>query len=108
VGGDSKSGRAGSNCATSPRPAGNSRGRSCSVPALFPALSPALSPAPTQRCLKRPHAAAAVARRAMGLGLVDCHCHLSAPDFDSVCEGEAELGEVGRPLSFPPDYLFLE
>uniref|UniRef100_A0A8C8Y0T1 TatD DNase domain containing 3 n=1 Tax=Panthera leo TaxID=9689 RepID=A0A8C8Y0T1_PANLE len=21
--------------------------------------------------------------RAVGVGLVDCHCHLSAPDFDS-------------------------
>ncbi|XP_022363981.1 putative deoxyribonuclease TATDN3 isoform X4 [Enhydra lutris kenyoni] len=27
--------------------------------------------------------AAAVAMGAVGVGLVDCHCHLSAPDFDS-------------------------
>ncbi|KAJ8790195.1 hypothetical protein J1605_004662 [Eschrichtius robustus] len=30
---------------------------------------------------------------AVGVGLVDCHCHLSAPDFDHVCEGE-DLDDV--------------
>lgn len=41
----------------------------------------------------------------MGLGLVDCHCHLSAPDFDSVCEGDLGLAGVGRDASFPASFL---
>lgn len=42
----------------------------------------------------------------MGLGLVDCHCHLSASDFDSVCEGNLGLAGVGRAASFPASFLF--
>nr|XP_025856870.1 putative deoxyribonuclease TATDN3 isoform X2 [Vulpes vulpes] len=34
---------------------------------------------------------------AAGGGAVDCHCHLSAPDFDSVCKGEARPAGAGRP-----------
>lgn len=30
---------------------------------------------------------AAPAMGEVGVGLVDCHCHLSAPDFDRVSEG---------------------
>lgn len=37
---------------------------------------------------------------AVGLGLVDCHCHLSAPDFDHVREGEVGPVGAGRPPSF--------
>ncbi|XP_075853180.1 deoxyribonuclease TATDN3 isoform X2 [Microcebus murinus] len=30
----------------------------------------------------------------VGVGLVDCHCHLSDPDFDHVCEGNAGSGKA--------------
>lgn len=44
-------------------------------------------------------AAVAVAMEAVGVGLVDCHCHLSAPDFDSVCKSEARpVGAGGTPV----------
>lgn len=42
-------------------------------------------------------AAVAAAMGAVGGGAVDCHCHLSAPDFDSVCKGEARPAGAGRP-----------
>ncbi|MEJ1270563.1 TatD DNase domain containing 3 [Cricetulus griseus] len=41
---------------------------------------------------------------AVGLGLVDCHCHLSAPEFNSVCEAESGAPGVGRAASFPGSY----
>lgn len=34
------------------------------------------------------------------MGAVDCHCHLSAPDFDHVREGEVGPVGAGRPPSF--------
>lgn len=49
----------------------------------------------------------AAAMEAVGGGLVDCHCHLAAPDFDRVCEGEAGPWERGgpRPHRTCPGYL---
>lgn len=38
---------------------------------------------------------------AVGVGLVDCHCHLSAPDFDHVREGEVGPVGAGQPPSLP-------
>lgn len=43
----------------------------------------------------------AAAMGAVGVGLVDCHCHLSDPDFDRVCEGEVGPVGAGRPPFFP-------
>lgn len=42
---------------------------------------------------------------AVGVGLVDCHCHLSAPDFDHVREGEVGPVGAGRPpVLYPSSY----
>lgn len=40
----------------------------------------------------------------MGLGLVDCHCHLSASEFDNVCEGDLGLAGVGKAASFSASF----
>lgn len=86
-GGNSEGGRAGFPGGRSTRPAGNSAHRGTWVPAVVPPASPGVSVAATMG--------------AVGVGLVDCHCHLSAPDFDHVREGEVGPVGAGQPPSLP-------